>query len=62
MWRFGKTNENTDIYGKNLAPTNQELAIRSVVMGSHELEVGKLLELFYKANGIPYECSSRKTD
>ena len=40
---------------KNLAPTNQELAIRSVVMGSHELEVGKLLELFYKANGIPYE-------
>lgn len=40
---------------KNLAPTNQELAIRSVVMGSHELEVGKLLELFYKANGIPYK-------
>lgn len=40
---------------KNLAPTNQELSIRSVVMGSHELEVGKLLELFYKANEIPYE-------
>lgn len=39
---------------KNLAPTNQELSIRSVVMGSHELEVGKLLELFYKANRIPY--------
>ncbi len=40
---------------KNLAPTNHELSIRSVVMGSHELEVGKLLELFYKANGIPYK-------
>lgn len=40
---------------RNLAPTNHELSIRSVVMGSHELEVGKLLELFYKANGIPYK-------
>lgn len=40
---------------KNLAPTEQELSIRSAVIGSHEIEVGKLMELFYKANDIPYE-------
>lgn len=40
---------------KNLAPTEYELSIRSAVIGSHEIEVGKLMELFYKANDIPYE-------
>lgn len=47
---------------KNLAPASEALLCRSVVLGDREIECGKLLELFYKANNIPYElkCSGDK--
>jgi len=47
---------------KHLAPASEALNCRSVVLGNREIECGKLLELFYKANNIPYalECSGDK--
>lgn len=47
---------------KNLAPASESLNCRSVVLGNREIECGKLLELFYKDNGIPYtlKCSGDK--
>jgi len=47
---------------KNIAPASEKLKCRSVVIGEREIEVGKLLELFYKANDIPYtlQCSGDK--
>lgn len=47
---------------KNLAPTSEALNCRSVVLGNREIECGKLLELFYKANNIAYtlKCSGDK--
>ena len=45
-----------------LAPASESLNCRSVVLGNREIECGKLLELFYKANNIPYtlKCSGDK--
>ena len=40
---------------KNLAPASEALNCRSVVLGNREIECGKLLELFYKANNIEEE-------
>lgn len=47
---------------KNLAPASEALNCRSVVLGNREIECGKLLELFYKANNIAYtlKCSEDK--
>lgn len=47
---------------KNIAPASESLNCRSVVLGDREIECGKLLELFYKANNIPYTliCSGDK--
>lgn len=47
---------------KNLAPASEALNCRSVVLGNREIECGKLLELFYKANNIAYtlKCSGDK--
>jgi len=47
---------------KHLAPASEALNCRSVVLGNREIECGKLLELFYKANNIPYtlKCSGDK--
>lgn len=44
---------------KHLSPASGSLNCRSVVLGDREIECGKLLELFYKANNIPYilKCS-----
>lgn len=48
---------------RNLAPASEELNFRSVVLGKREIEVGKLLELFYKSNDIQYklECDGDKS-
>lgn len=54
--------------GKNLVPTSDKipLNIRSVNFENREVEVGKLLELFYKANNIQYqikgEAKTRKSE
>lgn len=47
---------------KHLSPASGSLNCRSVVLGDREIECGKLLELFYKANNIPYilKCSGDK--
>lgn len=47
---------------KHLSPASESLNCRSVVLGDREIECGKLLELFYKANNIPYilKCSGDK--
>ena len=47
---------------KHLSPASGSLNCRSVVLGDWEIECGKLLELFYKANNIPYilKCSGDK--
>ncbi len=47
---------------KYLSPASESLNCRSVVLGDREIECGKLLELFYKANNIPYilKCSGDK--
>ena len=47
---------------KHLSPASEALNCRSVVLGDREIECGKLLELFYKANNIPYtlKCSGDK--
>ncbi len=49
---------------KNIAPASEALNCRSVVLGNKEIECGKLLELFYKANDIPYtlKCSGDKSN
>ncbi len=47
---------------KHLSPASGSLNCRSIVLGDREIECGKLLELFYKANNIPYilKCSGDK--
>ena len=47
---------------KHLSPASESLNCRSVVLGDREIECGKLLEIFYKANNIPYilKCSGDK--
>ncbi len=47
---------------KHLSPASGSLNCRSVVLGDRQIECGKLLELFYKANNIPYilKCSGDK--
>ena len=47
---------------KHLSPASESLNCRSVVLGDRDIECGKLLELFYKANNIPYilKCSGDK--
>lgn len=44
---------------ENLAPTTHPLSVRSVVIRDREIEVGKLLELFYAANNIQYAIEGK---
>lgn len=49
---------------RNLAPATESLSCRSVVLYNREIECGKLLEMFYRANNIPYllNCSGDKSE